>query len=200
VFGLPYFCNFLCSLQALACFVHSLHNMSGVPHSLTMLHQSLWYTSSGLANTIYTIRSYDSLVGLVARCTLPNWHMIRFLVRVREFCHCDCIHISSGAHLAYYSIGGSVFSWRYNGEGVRLRVRCVKPLLNSLIYVWCGTEFGKGTLPWTMICTAMSKDTKWWHMLTNCCSEVHMCTSCNVAGTETNRVVLQFICWHTGFL
>jgi hypothetical protein len=113
--------------------------------------------------------------------------MIRFLVRVTDCFHCE----SSGVHLAYYSIGGRL-SWGYSGEGVKLQLRCVKLFLYSPIYVWCGTEFGKGTLPSTMICTGMSKDTKWWHMLTNCFSAVHMCTSCNVAGTETNSVVLQF--------
>jgi len=166
--------------------------MFGVSNSLTMQHQSLWCISSGLANTIYTFRSHDSSLAIVARCRLPNWHIIRFLVRVRDFFHCESIHISSGAHLAHYLIGGRLLSWGYSGEGVKLQLRCVKLFLNSPIYVWCGTEFDKGTLPWTMICTGMSKDTSWWHMLTDCSSEVHMCTSCNVAGIETNSVVLQF--------
>jgi hypothetical protein len=166
--------------------------MFGVSNSLTMLHQSLWHVSSGLANTTYTFRSRNSLVGIVARCRLPNWHTISFLVRLRDYFHWESIHIGSGAHLVYYSIGGRLFSWGYSGEAVKLRLKCVTLFLNSPIYVWCGTEFGKGTSTWTMICTGMSKDTKWWHMLTNCCSEVHMCTSCNVAGTETHSVALQF--------
>jgi hypothetical protein len=166
--------------------------MFGVSDSLTMQHPSLWHISSVLANTIYTFGSHDSSFAIVARFRLPKWHMIRFLVRVRDFFHCESIHISSGAHLAHYSIGGKLFSWGYGGEGVKLRLRCVKLLLNSLIYVWCGTEFNKGTLPWSMIGTGMSKGTKWWHMLTNCYIEVHMCTSCKVAGIEINSVVLQF--------
>jgi len=157
VFGLPYYCNFPCNLQALARFTQGLHNMFGVSNSLTMLHQSLWHISSGLANTIYTFRSHDSLVGIVAWCRLPKWHMIRFLVRVRDFFHCESIHISSGAHLAYYSISGRLFFMGVQWWGSEFEVRCVKLFLNSLIYVCRGTEFGKGTLPWT-ICTGMSKD------------------------------------------
>jgi len=128
----------------------------------------------------------------VTRCRLPNGRMIRFLVRVRDYFHCESIHISSGAHLAYYSIGGRLFWWGCSGEGVKLQLRCVKLFLNSQTYVWCGTELSKGTLPWTMICTGMSEDTQWWHTLTSCCSDVHMCTFCNVAGTKTNSVALQF--------
>jgi len=108
-----------------------------------------------------------------------------------DFFHCESIHISSGAHLAYYSIGGRLFFMRVLWWGSKAEVRCVKLFLNSPIHVWFGTEFGKGTLPWT-ICTGMSKDTKWWHTLTDCCTEVHICISCNVSGTETNSVALQF--------